>query len=182
MVAAHEIRFRMDRQSAIGLNWHIFRPLDRDLVWHGGATAGFSSYIGLDERRHMAIVVLSNSTPSTVDDTADGQIGFHFLDGRVRLTPPPTVRQEIVVPPAVLERYVGVYQLPEVTVTITHASGGLMAQVEGQSAVRIYAESETEFFLKVVDAQIRFVRGPNGVATGLVWHQDGLDTPARKIR
>ena len=100
----------------------------------------------------------------------------------MHLTPAPKVHREIALRPAVLERYVGVYKLPGMTVTITRTPEGLMAQGGGQPAERIYAETETEFFLKVVDAQITFRYGSSRGVTGLVLHQGGFDTPAKKIR
>lgn len=177
LAATHASRRTIGPQLRIGLGWHILRPFDRELVWHDGGTAGFSSFIGLDKTRRLAIVVLSNSTASTVDD-----IGLHFLDKRVPLTPPPKVRKAIALPRAVLERYVGVYQLPGLRVRITLTPKGLVAQPEGQPAARLYAETETEFFLKVVDARVTFRRGPGGAVTGLVLHQDGASVPARRIR
>jgi len=41
------------------------------------------------------------------------------------------------------------------------------------SKSEIYPESESRFFLKVMNAQIDFKRGPDGKATGLVFHQAG---------
>jgi len=55
---------------------------DRPLVWHNGGTGGFHSFIGLDETRRRAVVVLTNATQS-IDD-----IGFHLLDSRHPLSPP----------------------------------------------------------------------------------------------
>lgn len=67
--------------------------------------------------------MLSNSTASSVDD-----IGFHLLDERLPLAPPPKVRKAITLPPEVLERYVGAYQLPGMTVTIRRTPKGLVAR------------------------------------------------------
>ncbi len=83
MAAAHAPRATIDAQMNIGLNWHSLRAGDRDIVWHNGGTGGFSSFIGLDKTRGTAIVVLSNSSPSAVDD-----IGLHLLDKRLPLVPP----------------------------------------------------------------------------------------------
>jgi serine-type D-Ala-D-Ala carboxypeptidase/endopeptidase len=177
MAATYAPRHRIDAQMRIGLNWHIFRPFDRDIVWHNGGTGGFVSFIGLDKARRKAVVVLSNSSASSVDD-----IGFHLLDERVPLAPAPKVRKEITLPPEVLDRYVGVYELPQVKATITRSPKGLIAQAEGQQAERIYAESETEFFFKVVDAQITFQLDASGAVTGLMLHEGGVDIPAKKIR
>jgi serine-type D-Ala-D-Ala carboxypeptidase/endopeptidase len=86
----------------VGLNWHIRRVGDRDIVSHGGKTAGFSTFVGLDEEHDTAIVVLSNTWATNVDD-----IGFHLLDKRLPLEPAPTKRRPIMLPSKVLARYVG---------------------------------------------------------------------------
>ncbi|WP_204310087.1 hypothetical protein, partial [Enterobacter cloacae] len=45
----------------------------------------------------------------------------------------------------------------------------------------LYAEGPRTFFLKAVDAQITFTADAAGRTTGLVLHQNGLDTAARRI-
>ncbi len=55
-----------------------------------------------------------------------------------------------------------------------------MVQGTGQPAVELYAESETEFFVEVVDAQITFVFNDAGEVESLVLHQGGRDTPGTR--
>ena len=57
-----------------------------------------------------------------------------------------------------------------------------MTQATGQSKVEIFPSSPTEFFLKVVDAQITFVKDASGAVTQLVLHQGGRDMPGKKIK
>jgi hypothetical protein len=52
-----------------------------------------------------------------------------------------------------------------------------MVQATAQQKLPVYAKSETEFYYKVVDAQIRFERDKDGKVTRLVLHQNGADTP-----
>jgi hypothetical protein len=54
----------------------------------------------------------------------------------------------------------------------------LMTQATGQPRFPLFAESETEFFLKVVDAEVEFIRGARGEVTHLILHQGGRDTKA----
>ncbi len=85
------------------------------------------------------------------------------------------------VPEAVLERYVGRYEVqPGFFITVTRDGGQLSAQLTGQPAVPIYASSPTEFFYRVVDAQITFRVEGDSVA-GLTLHQGGRDLPARRL-
>jgi CubicO group peptidase (beta-lactamase class C family) len=176
MAAARAPRETIDAQTQIGLNWFTLRTGDHDIVWHDGGTGGFSSFIGLDEARETAIVVLSNS--STLEGVGD--IGLHMLDERLPLAPP-SPHREISLPGRVLERYVGVYDFAGVKVTITRSPQGLIAEIPGQGPARLYPESETEFFLKLVDAQVSFQVDSAGRVTGAVLHQDGQTIPGEKI-
>jgi D-alanyl-D-alanine carboxypeptidase len=83
--------------------------------------------------------------------------------------------------PAVYDAYAGEYELaPGFVLTVTREGDHLMTQATGQQKVEVFPSSETEFFLKVVDAQITFVRGPGGTVDQLVLHQGGRDTPAKR--
>jgi hypothetical protein len=46
----------------------------------------------------------------------------------------------------------------------------------------IYPTSETEFFCKVVDAQISFKKNPRGEIDALVLHQNGIDQTAERVK
>lgn len=91
-------------------------------------------------------------------------------------------RQEVQIDPAILDNYVGLYQFGAYRVfTVTRQDDHLMVQLTGQEALQVYPESAQKFFYKTVAAQISFVTDPQGRATGLVLHQDGLERPAPRI-
>jgi hypothetical protein len=91
------------------------------------------------------------------------------------------VRQEVTVDAAILDGYVGFYQPHENAVfTVTRDENHLVTRLTGQRSVPIYAQSNTEFFAKVVDAQISFIPDVKGQATSLVLHQGG-DHPMKRI-
>ncbi len=78
--------------------------------------------------------------------------------------------------------YVGDYELfPEYTITITIEGESIFAQVTDQDSFEIYPETESEFFYKVIDATITFVRDEDGTVTGLVLNQAGQELAANKI-
>jgi hypothetical protein len=84
-------------------------------------------------------------------------------------------RQEIKLPEATLDRYVGTYQVGNGFVSKMRRDGSRMfTQLTGQPEFEMFAESETVFFLKVVDAQLHFVTDGNGPATAVVLHQNGM--------
>jgi len=47
-----------------------------------------------------------------------------------------------------------------------------MSQATGQPEAELYPSSATEFFLKIVDAQITFVKNQQGQVTQLILHQE----------
>jgi CubicO group peptidase (beta-lactamase class C family) len=167
--------------AAIGLNWIILHAGTDTIVWHNGGTGGYRTFIGFEPSRRMGVVVLTNSGGAGADD-----IGMHLLDPDLPLAPkvaPPKQRTAIELPANVLARYVGVYQLaPEFSIEVTMNSGALSAKATGQEAFRLWPESETDFFLKEIDAQITFVRDAQGGVTGLVLHQGGQNSPGKKVK
>lgn len=166
--------------GSIGLGWLLRRGFEREIVWHNGGTGGYHSFIGFDPRTGDGVVILHNSAAS-IDD-----IGFHLIDSRFPITKPPAPpkpRKEIAINPALLDGYVGEYQLaPTFVMTVSREGEGLFIQATGQSKIQVYPESETDFFYKVVDAQVTFVRNADGQVTGLVLHQGGREIPGKKIK
>jgi hypothetical protein len=74
--------------------------------------------------------------------------------------PIPAERQEAEIDPAVLDRYPGRYELlPGFWIDVTREGDRLFAQATGQPKFELFPESETRFFLKVVDAAIRVSPG-----------------------
>ena len=176
---------RLSRRAAdrpgnrIGLGWHIVDVFGTTLTWHNGGTGGFRTFIGMDEAKRRGVIVLSNSTISPDD------IAFHLLEPQVALAgapAPPRLRSEIAVDPRKLEAYVGVYQLaPEFQLTISREGGSLFGQATGQPRAQLFAESEIEFFLKVVDAQVTFVKGSTGKVNQLILHQNGSNIAGLRV-
>jgi hypothetical protein len=113
-------------------------------------------------------------------------IGAAFLLTALLLSPLPDAaqasqeRKAIKLDPSIYDAYVGQYELtPEFVITVRREEGGLSVQATGQPKFEIFAESETKFFLTVVDAQITFVKNEKGEVTHLILHQGGVDQKAR---
>jgi D-alanyl-D-alanine carboxypeptidase len=97
--------------------------------------------------------------------------------------PLPSARQEVKIDPAKYDRLTGDYELaPSFIITILRRGDKLISRATGQPEVELFPESETRFFLKVVDAQIDFIVDASGTVSGLVLHQGGQNLPAKKVR
>ena len=111
-----------------------------------------------------------------------------YQNGRERKVPrtsasvaEPPQRKEMTVPATTLARYVGTYQMPgNADLSITLAGTQLMAQLTGQPAFPVFAESETLFFYKVVEATLEFQRDADGAATAVRLRQGPIDSLAPK--
>lgn len=145
--------------TKIGLLWNRTRtPAGNTIVWHNGGTAGYRTFAGWNANTGEGVVIIPN-TSNSVDE-----IAFHLdLDASVPLPPAPKVRKEVALSPEQLDRYVGVYDsTPAFAILVTRAGNSLWIQGTGQPKFQVYAESDGEFFLKAVDAQISFTRDACG--------------------
>jgi len=165
---AHRLN-AMDNME-IGMAWHVLTKFDTRIWWHNGGTAGYRSFVGFNPAKNEGVVVLCN----TFMDNDD--LGRHILESRY---PVATVREhkEVLVDAAVLERYVGEYELtPAFKIAVTREASRLFVQATGQPRFEIFPHAESEFFLKAVDAQITFLKD------GLILHQNGMDQKAKKVK
>jgi CubicO group peptidase (beta-lactamase class C family) len=94
----------------------------------------------------------------------------------VKTDKPIPVHNEIQLNSDVLKRYIGVYEInPNFNITITLEDGKLMSQATGQAKFEIFPESQTKFFLKVVDAQIEFIKSDTGNFDSFILYQGGQE-------
>ena len=147
------------------------------MIGHSGGIEGFNTAMVWDPDRRMTVIVLGNLNGPGPDQVAGSLMAL----ARGETVILPNERQAVVVAPEVLRAYEGVYELaPTFAIAISVVDGKLMAQATGQDAFELQAESDVRFFLTVVDAQITFTRDAAGAVDGLVLHQGGRDSPARK--
>ncbi len=173
LLLSHQEQASTDREdSAIGLGWIIRHGEASDVFWHNGGTGGYRSFVGFDKTTGLGVVVLSNNNES-VD-----AIGSHLFDPS---TPLAEVKDVVKVDAAILDRYVGKYELqPGFILTVTREGEQLMVQVTGQDKLPVYPSSATEFFYTIVDARITFEVEPEGSVNALMLHQNGNHRAERK--
>jgi CubicO group peptidase (beta-lactamase class C family) len=160
---------------AIALGWHFAR--DGETLWHNGQTGGYHAFLGVQPKRNRAVCILANTSRGEIDAIGD-RILQHLAGIKVE---PLSIERPVAVDRAVLQRYVGKYQLsPQMTFDLTLRERGLYAQLTGQPACRLYPRSATEFFYRAVEASITFELEGDAV-TGLVLHQNGRDMPSRRL-
>lgn len=175
IATSHLKRATADGNNDVALGWHVNRK--SKLIWHNGQTGGYHSFCGFSTDRKFGIVICANTATGLIDPLANAIL--KRMAGQA--VEPLALRKPVKVPDDVLERVVGRYPLaPTFALTITREAGQLYCQATGQPRFRIYPESETKFFLKVVDAQLTFELDGDGKASSVTLHQNGRDLPGRR--
>jgi D-alanyl-D-alanine-carboxypeptidase/D-alanyl-D-alanine-endopeptidase len=74
-------------KTQIGLGWFLGVPANRNIVFHGGSTPGYNSFVGFDPVKRTAVVVLADSDCDVSD------IGLHLLEPSALIDDdPPKIR------------------------------------------------------------------------------------------
>jgi CubicO group peptidase (beta-lactamase class C family) len=147
------------------------------VITHDGGIEGFNTSLAYYPDDKLVVAVLANLN-GQVPGQLTGRLAQVVHGEKVVLD---AERKEITVSPNVLAQYVGTYQLaPTFSIAITLEGDRLMAQATSQPKFPLFAESETLFFLKVVEAQIEFVKDDKGQIASLILHQNGRDQKGAK--
>jgi CubicO group peptidase (beta-lactamase class C family) len=140
---------------------------------HGGDDAGYEAvFVGYESNGDGAAVMTNAQGGSALAYDVMSAIAttYGWPDWK------PVERTMVKVDPAVLAHYVGTYELaPNFSLTFTLEGSQLMTQGTGEPKVPVYPESQTKFFLKVVDAEVEFVTDDKGQASTVILHQGGQD-------
>lgn len=95
---------------------------------------------------------------------------------------PEAEKIEIELSAEILSQYIGKYELqPGFILTVTTKDNQIFAQATGQAQIEMFAESEDNFFLKVVTAKVVFSKNEKGEVSTLTLHQGGQVMPGKKI-
>lgn len=128
----------------------------------------------------------AGSTGFPITENAIMEPPSYTIVGRLLLNAIPEPKKEIVyeevaVEDAILETYVGKFELMAgLILTITKDDSQMKVQVTGQSEIPLIPISQNKFVLKGVDAQITFNKNEAGEVESLTLHQNG-DNICKKV-
>ncbi|MCY7350786.1 MAG: serine hydrolase [Cytophagaceae bacterium] len=171
-------------QGQWGYGWGIsYFDKNKKLIFQNGNLPGFATYFIQFPQEDITLILLCNvddaSDVTTLDPTVRDLLSILFEQPYQV----PKNRKAIPISEIVLRHYVGTYQMtPDRTMAITLEAGKLFLQITGQAKFDVFAETETDFFLKAVDAQLTFYKDSNGNVSQVVVHQGGRDFNWKKIR
>jgi CubicO group peptidase (beta-lactamase class C family) len=158
--------------------WAVTTRSGRKEVGHGGGINGFATQINRYPDQKVCVVALCNVLPSNPGRVARDLAAIVFGEPYKV----PEERKVAKVDPALYDAYAGRYRLgPATELTVTREGDRLMAQPTGQPKLEILPESETEFFIKIVDAKFTFVKDDKGKVTHVVLRQGTREEKAKRI-
>ncbi|WP_073401727.1 serine hydrolase [Mucilaginibacter sp. OK098] len=145
---------------------------------HGGANEGFRcQYFGSLEGGNGVVVMVNSDDGRIINEIVNSVAKVYDFKGLNRSKS----RKEVMVADTLLQKYTGKYELaPSFILTITREGNSLYGQATGQGKVQLFAESNSKFFLKVVDAEIEFIKDDKGQITKATLYQNGIHD-AKKI-
>lgn len=151
----------------------------RKTVEHNGGIEGFNTHLTYYPESKVTVAVLANLNGNVPGQLAP-QLGTLAHGDAVVL---PSERTTIELPRDKLDRLAGTYELaPTANMVITVEGTQLMSRLGPQPVVPLFAESETKFFPRVVEAEIEFELDASGKATALVLRQGGRETRGTRVQ
>jgi len=140
---------------------------------HGGGINGFATFIARYPDDHLTVIVLSN-----IQEADTGRIANQLADLYFGKTAPAVV----MLAPAALDRFVGIYQLgPKFFAHIARDGDHLTLAGTHQPPAPLLASGERTFFSRIADIEITFEPAAAGGSPGLALKQNGTERPAKRV-
>jgi CubicO group peptidase (beta-lactamase class C family) len=165
--------------GSYGYGWMIGDEFNHKALMHAGNVNGFSSFIARFPNDKATVIVLSNLENAPFQRIAHDLAAIMFGEKYELL------KERIVakVDPRIYDAYEGKYSVtPAMVVTLVREGDKLMATVAKQRKIELLPETETDFFVKGVDATLKVVKDEKGEVTGLILNQFGVEIKAKKVK
>jgi CubicO group peptidase (beta-lactamase class C family) len=180
--ANHVLSAAMTRQMLTVVQQHYALGLaiggapDNPYFAHDGVDAGFENILVAYEQGGNGAVVMTNAGGGL--DLAGALIGsiakvYDWPDLQ------PVVRTAITLDPSILAACAGVYDIdsdPKYALDIRLENGQLVVHSPFRRKYQLFAESQNEFFAKVISTEFEFLRDDSGQVAHLVLHYGGKET------
>ena len=172
----------VESAGGYGFGWGIGTFRGSQEIDHGGGLPGFSSFLMRLPKEKFTVVVLANTLPGapSVQPAALAHEAAEFYLGE-QLAPRSANKVNSTISSKALDAITGLYDYGQAVLRVTVDEGKAYAQLSGQPKFEIFPKSDTEFFWKVVDAQVTFVKDGNGRVVKAIHHQGGQTINAPRM-
>jgi CubicO group peptidase (beta-lactamase class C family) len=163
-------RLRLTQQplaANFAMNWALAHVDGHDLLLHEGGTGGFSSFVGIDPARHVAVVILADT--ALTDLGGLGDVGLALLGTGAPIAPP---RRATAVPATLLRAMPGDFELGSLKLHVRVDGVRLFAQATGQAEFELLADDHGDLHPSTFDALLTPAL-TNAQVDRFVWRQSG---------
>jgi CubicO group peptidase (beta-lactamase class C family) len=166
-----------------GYGWAITKMRGLTFINHGGGLHGFLSFLTRQPEENLTLVVLTNCTPAqgnTNPEQVANMIAEYVL--WKKMSKQQSFTTDTTVTAEDLKNLEGRYDYGSgMVLTVTAEGDKLFAQMSGQSRFQIFPRGNDEFYWKVVDASIKFLRNEQGEISGAIHYQGGRELNVKKM-
>lgn len=170
------------RDTGYGYGWSVQKLRGLEEIGHGGGLNGFVSYLLRLPQKKFTVAVLVNCAPPPPGVDPGGlahDVAEIYLASE--LAPRETPKVDATVAAKSLDVIVGRYDYGGAILTVTREGGKVFAQLTGQPRFEIFPRTETNFFWKVVEAEVAFVKNGQGEVTKAIHRQGGQTINAPRV-
>lgn len=166
-----------------GYGWWIDTLFGKKYVMHSGGLPGFMAYFCYYPDEDATIILLNNE--GWLDE---GLTNINANLSAILFNKPYEFMDKhnvIKLPDSVLRKYIGRYDFDKkhhAYITLENGSLQIEAPQGGLPKSPLFAEDENNFYLKIIDARIEFVKDASGNITELISHYNGKDEVCKKVR
>jgi CubicO group peptidase (beta-lactamase class C family) len=163
-------------QQHYGLGPAIGGSPENPYFAHDGVDAGFENSLIAYEQGGNGAVVMTNAEGGL-------ELAHAFIGSIAKVYDwpdlQPIVRTAIKLDPSILAACAGVYEIdsdPKFSLDIRLENGQLVVHSPSRPKYQLFAESQNEFFAKVISTEFEFLRNDSGRVAHLVLHHGGEET------
>ena len=149
-----------------------------DVISHSGGLHGFVTQLAYYPAEKITVVMFSNNAQPEANFDPN-KIAEAFLWDKLEKQ---ISYVETAAKPVDLKIFTGRYDLlGQLVITVTTTDNKLFAQLSGQPKFEIFPRGENEFFWKVVEARIKFIKDENGEVNQAILFQNGQEMKAKRL-
>ena len=168
--------------SDYGYGWQLGQQRGIRAIQHSGGLDGFVSNLVRYPKQNVTVVAFVNATagglPSPPVITAN--IGEYLLWDQMQPRKPRVVDK--TVDPETFSDFVGIYDYgASMILEVTLEDDQLYGQLSGQDKYPIFPRGPSEFFWKITEAEVEFVRDESGKVVEAIHRQNGSTSNNEKL-
>lgn len=166
-----------------GYGWGMMRLRGAQEIWHNGGLHGFKSFLLRLPREHFTVAILANAflpgAPGVEPDLLAQIVTEAYLGESLPPISVPRLAKGLST--QALDAVTGRYDCGGAPLTVQRKGSHLCFQVPLDQPQEIFPASETNFFCKLIDVQLTFVKDQNGKVVKAIFHPYGRTIQAPRI-